>query len=390
MKICAVICEYNPFHDGHKYQLDLIKKTTTCDLIVALMSGNFTQRGEIAVLDKYTRAIHAIKGGADIVLELPTVFATSTAEIFAKGAIKLLSTLNGDITLCFGVESGDKQEYLATAKILSEETKEFSTLLKAEMDNGSSFAKARVDALSKMDIKDINLELLSSPNNILGVEYTKAILESNAKIDILPLVRVGADYNDGKAYPKLSSAKGIREMIASGKKLTAKKNVPDFVYKDLPKTLPNINDILLYSVINSSVKDLSYVFGVNEGLENRIKALSKDCYYADELIDKLTTKRYTKSRVTRILTANILGITEKFLRKCLKSKLYIKVLAVKNTTTLSKIKNDKTYPLITRKSDVKKLTPTAIDCFELDVKANDVYNLVTKNHTNEYDMKIIK
>ena len=216
MKVALTVCEYNPLHNGHVYSLNKIKSELNPDLLVVIMSGNFTQRGEIAVMHKYVRAKHALLAGADLVVELPTVFATANAEIFAKGAVKIAESLGGNRTLCFGVESGDKAGLIATATLLNSETKEFKQLLKEELSSGVSFAKARYNALEKMNIPDADLGFAATPNNILALEYTKSIIENGFKTDVLPLHRVGAGYSDLKSVGEFASAKGIRELIAGG------------------------------------------------------------------------------------------------------------------------------------------------------------------------------
>ena len=155
MKICFAVCEYNPFHNGHLKHLTFIKETIKPDCLAIIMSGNFTQRGEIAVMDKYTRATHAIKAGADIVFELPTVFATAPAEIFAKGAVKLANSFNGKNCLCFGTESAEKQKLIATASALLDESKEFKRLYREEIKTGIPSIKAKVNALTKMNIENL-------------------------------------------------------------------------------------------------------------------------------------------------------------------------------------------------------------------------------------------
>ena len=172
MKFCTIICEYNPFHNGHRYQLAEAKAHSNTDATLCLMSGNFVQRGEASVCDKFTRAKHAVLGGADIVLELPTLFATSNAELFAKGAISILSKIPSATTLCFGAETAYKPAFLSAAQLLKEEPKEVSQKLKELISSGVSYAKARAESWAEFLPQD----LLHSPNNILGLEYTKAII----------------------------------------------------------------------------------------------------------------------------------------------------------------------------------------------------------------------
>ncbi|MBQ3235114.1 MAG: nucleotidyltransferase family protein, partial [Clostridia bacterium] len=173
MKICCIVAEYNPFHNGHLRQIEYVKNTVKPDYTVIIMSGNFTQRGDIAILDKFTRARHAVLAGADAVIELPTVFATASAEFFASGAVKLVNSLPGEKVLCFGAECGDKAELFKIANSMLEEGEEFKCLLKNELKKGVSLLKARELALSKT--ASVNDEILSKPNNVLGIEYIKAI-----------------------------------------------------------------------------------------------------------------------------------------------------------------------------------------------------------------------
>ena len=391
MKICFAICEYNPFHNGHLHHINKIKEEIKPDCLAIIMSGNFTQRGEIALLDKYTRASHAIKAGADVVFELPTVFATGNAEIFAKGSVGLANLFSGEHVLCFGTESGSKDTLKATAKMLISETKEFKVLYKEELKTGVTTIKAKVNALSKMNIENVDCELLKSPNNILGIEYTKAIISKKSKLDIYPIIREGAAYNDVELYRGISSASAIRNAIAEGKIKKTKDSLPSFVYNDLPTTLPNCDDLIFYSVLKDTKQDLKNIIDCTEGLENRIKALSKTSSSLEELKDKLKTKRYTYTRISRILLSSMLGIEESFIRKCLGAELYLKVLAInkEKASLLSEFSKLTDTPIITRKKDADALVGVAKSCFEKDVYANDVYNFVTKQKTNEYEMKMV-
>lgn len=389
MKTAVTVCEYNPLHNGHVYSLNCIKRELSPDVTVVIMSGNFTERGEIAVLDKYARAKHAVLAGADVVIELPVVFATATAEIFAKGAVKTAEYLGGDRTLCFGTESGTKAGLIATATMLSGETREFKALLKAELNKGVSFAKARYDALEKMNIPGADLGFAATPNNILALEYTKAVIENGFKTDVLPLLRVGAGYNDLKPEGNFHSARGIRELILSGNKKKIKKYVPEFVYEDLPDTLPNADDLIMFELLKADKKFLKSVTDCTEGLENRFKALQKDTFTRAELIKKMTTKRYTSARIARITLANALGITAAFTKKCLNEKLYLKVLAVKKDKLDCLSALAKGAPLVMRKTDADDLPAFARECFEKDVFAVDTYNLATKRKTNEFYTQII-
>ena len=391
MKICFAVCEYNPLHNGHLKHLSYIKNKIKPDCLAVIMSGNFTQRGEISVLDKYTRARHAVLSGADIVFELPTVFATAPAEIFAKGAVLLANAFDGSNELCFGTESGKRETLLSTARVLINESKKFKRLYKEEIEKGVTTARAKSNALAKMDVENLDVELLKSPNNILGIEYTKAILSSKSSLKIHPIIREGAGYNDTELKDGVSSASAIRLAISDGKRKKTKTALPSYVFNDLPDRLPSCDDLIFYSVLKDDKKDLKKIIDCTEGLENRIKGLIKNSTSLPELKDKLKTKRYTYTRISRILLSSFLGVEKSFVKRCLKSELYLKVLAIKKERTdlLSSLSAISSFPLITRKKDADKLSGVAEDCFKKDVFANDIYDFVCKTKTNEFEMKII-
>ena len=384
MKICATVAEYNPFHLGHLKHLGYIKNELKAENVIVIMSGDFTQRGEIAALDKFTRAKHAIVAGADAVIELPAVFATANAEYFAKGAINVLSSLNAVNGLCFGVESGEKDEYISLAKALNNENREFKKALKEELSKGVSLAKAKFSAL-KAAGGEFNEKLVSSPNNILGVEYTKALLAKESGIDIFPMHRDG-NHNDATIKKGITSARSIREIIKIAKFKRLKKNLPKFVYEDLTAYPYDFDKLCLSQVILSSAEDLGKICDCTEGLNNRIKSLSCENRTIDELVERVSTKRYTAARVRRILTANLLKIDKDFLDDCVSAPLYAKVLAVNkdNKEILPLLKENSSVPILTRKSDVAELKKTALKCFNKDVLASDLYNLITGRKDNAY------
>lgn len=389
MKICGIIAEYNPFHLGHLRQIDYVKNVLGAEKIIVVMSGNFTQRGEIAVMDKFTRAKHAVIAGADLVIELPTVFATANAEIFAKGAINILSSLGIVDSICFGVESGATDDYISLAKEMNNETKEFKKILKEKLDGGLSLAKAKFETLKSLG-KQFNENLISSPNNILGLEYTKAILNTKSDIKIFPLLRDNI-HNDKTLKKGITSATSIREVIKLGKPKKAKKSVPPFVFGDFGKYPFDFEKLCLASVITAKNEDLEKILDCTEGLENRIKAFSKDNLNLEQLVDKVSTKRYTKTRIQRIILSNLLGIRKDFVLDCLSSKLYAKVLAVNSESKdlIPLACSNSSIPLLTRKSDLSSLKKTALICFEKDVLASDLYSLITQKKFNENQMLLI-
>ena len=390
MKICGIIAEYNPFHLGHLRHIDYVKTTLNAEKVVVIMSGNFSQRGEPAVLNKFTRAKHAILSGADAVIELPSVFATANAEIFATGAVKILDQLNIVDGICFGAESGNCEDFTSLAKILVNETKDFKKTLKEKMESGISLAKAKFLTVKQLYGDKYDENLLNLPNNILGLEYTKAILKLNSKMQIYPMLREG-DHNDKTLKKGVTSATSIRHYLSMNKKGKIRKNVPPYVYKDL--TIPPFafENMILSKIITTPAEQMKNILDCTEGLENRIKALLKDSLTLDELIEKVTTKRYTETRIRRILIANLLGISEKLVFNCLDEPLYAKVLAVNENSKdiISLMAKNSSIPILTRKSDDLTLKKTAQKCFEIDQIANDLYNLATRQKENEHQMLII-
>lgn len=376
MKICAIICEYNPFHNGHLYQLQQAKALSQADLLLCIMSGNFVQRGEAGIMNKYTRAKHAVMAGADAVIELPSLFATSNAELFAKGAMHILSSIPNVTTLCFGAEKADKLAFISAARYLNEEPREVSDTIKRLTSEGVSYAKARAQAYAGF----IPMDLLSSPNNILGLEYTKAILSLNANIDILPIQRVGGNYNDENLHEKFSSATAIRAGITN--KDTISSQLPTYVAMDLPNKLENTLDCLeKYALLSKSTQEIARILDCTEGLENAFKKAAEQ---PESLVQTLTSARYTASRIRRIALQCLLGVEESLIRKSLQSPLYLRILAAKkeNSDILS-ILSKSTFPIIARVHDEDSLSDVAKECYTIDTFAEKIYRLLYQTAENK-------
>ncbi len=391
MKICTIIAEYNPFHNGHLRQLRYVKSTLKPDYVIVIMSGCFTERGDVAILDKYTRASHAILGGADLVLELPQVFASENAEVFSKGALNILSKLPGEKTLCFGAENDNLQDFINLAKILMNETSEYKQLLKENLSSGLSYVLARKHAIIKLySDSNLDLSLLDHPNNILGLEYVKAILEKGYDFNIEILKRQDNGFNNDKIDGEFSSALSIRKAILDGKTDKITNAVPVFTFKDLPTKLYDANSEILYALHSVNKEQLKQVPDCTEGLENKLKNALKESFSVDELIKNVNTKRYTDARIKRILVNNLLKIDKTFVKKCLKSNLYFRVLAIKKgSEKLLKELNLTTLPVIERKSSLSKLKGTALKCIEKDIFASQLYGIITKRKYGELIMKKI-
>ncbi len=366
MKICAIICEYNPFHNGHLWHIEQARALSRADAVLCVMSGNFVQRGESAVMDKYTRAKHAVLAGADVVIELPTVFATANAELFAKGAVKLLSSIPAVDTLCFGAENADKLSFVSAARYLNDEPKSISDKIKELTATGISYAKARAQAWAGF----IPFDILSSPNNILGLEYAKALLALKSGISILPVQRQGAGYSDSLLQENFSSATAIRQAIKNGKRVDG--NLPNFVVRYLPEHVESSLEALeKYALLSRTTEEIASVCDCTEGLENALKRVAGT---GEPLVEALTSARYTSSRIRRIALQNLLQIDENLIRNSLESPLYLRVLAInkEKSEVLSAI-SESEYPLLARVHDEKKLSGVSLACYEKDIFAEKIY-----------------
>lgn len=375
MKICAIICEFNPFHNGHKYLIERAKILSGCDEILCIMSGSFTQRGEICVLDKFERARHAVLCGADAVIELPVSFAVAPAEIFAKGAVKILSSIPDVCTLVFGCENGDKNDILSAAEILLNEDEIFKNTLESGLKNGESYIKSYENAFEAAGGKK---GLLSSPNNVLAVEYAKAILRSGKNIDILPVKRIGAGYNERNLKENFSSASAIRKNTASP--LIAG-NVPACVLndlKDFKEEKTRFCEYVRLILTRTTADTLKSVYGCGEGLENKLKSLEKLSF--DEIIENATSRRYSASRIRRILCANFLGLYKSDCEEFLRAPLYVKPLAVKkqNADELLAALAKSDFPLITKGRDKLNLNGVAAKCIEKDEFSYTQWQLIAQ------------
>ncbi len=317
--ILGIVSEYNPFHNGHIHHLELSKQLTKTAFTVAVMSGNFVQRGDTALVDKWTRTKMALKGGIDLVLELPTVYAISSAENFADGAIKILNSLGVVDYLSFGSEIGEISPLNDVASILYKEPKEFSSLITTQLKSGLSYPRAREIALSQFfGTSKKYTDILNNPNNILGVEYLKAIKKHRSHIKPLTIKRDYSDYNSKTVKNGIASATAIRTMIQNNKNVH--RVVPFETYELLDEAIENgkiIPDLsvfekeIIYTLRRMTLSEIALLPDVSEGLENRIKLTANNVNTLEDLISNIKTKRYTQSRIQRILLYALLNISRK-------------------------------------------------------------------------------
>lgn len=363
MKTAGIICEYNPFHNGHKYHIEKTKEFA--DRIVCIMSGNFVQRGGIAMCDKFSRAKAAVASGADLVIELPAVFASRSAEFFAYGAVSILHSMGIIDCLSFGSEDMNIPVF--------SETDSFKKLLSIKLKEGLSFPKARAEAALEAE----GVVLPSKPNDILGFEYKKAINKLNSEIKMIPIKRMFQEYHSTSPEGEFASATYIRENPDNLEQF-----VPHIVYDILKNA--DFSDFSIYETMvlshlrTVSPNALAETADCSEGLENRIISEAIKCSSYNELVESIKTKRYTSGRIERIITNSLLGIKSKAYEP-----EYIRVLALNSTgqEILKEIKLKSSIPVITNLSK-QKIDSEALD---IDIKAGNLFSLTTKHKTGGID-----
>ena len=349
MRICGIIAEYNPFHSGHARHISLARQASGTDFVICAMSGSFVQRGEPAIFDKWTRTACALAGGADAVIELPLLTAIQSAEGFASGGVKLLAAA-GVTDLCFGCETDDIVLLTDIAKTVADENESFRALLKQSLSAGSSYAKARALAADAPHVASL-------PGAILGIEYIKAILRAFPDIRPHAVIREGADYHSEDIAAHLPSATAIRKALFAGQTNAALKAMPapsaDIVAAHLTAGLKPVfahafDLALLHTLRLSSIDRIKLLPDVSEGLENRILAAAQVSQTRDELIDRIKTKRYTYTRISRILLYALLGITRDMIKMHNAAPTAcIRVLGARNTSVMSLLSEVCSVPLVT-------------------------------------------
>ena len=324
MKIAAVICEFNPFHNGHAYLLSKIKAEGDRQ-IVCVMSGNVTQRGKLACADKYTRAEHAVKGGADMVAELPAEYACAPAEIFALGGVKIARLCGAD-ELWFGSECGDMELLRAAARLTSPSNIPYQKRVKEILEEGVSYPVAMQRAAREF-ADDAVAEVLASPNNMLGIEYVRAAEKLGCNMRLYTVPRLSSSHLSETLEGNVSSSKAIRRATAEGEIEKAAQAVPDFVFPVLSNkdSSEGFIAVLKKTILTSDIKR---IFDMGEGLDNKIRKLALGAASQDELALSVKSKRYTFARINRLLMNIALGntCTASVLKDCAVG--YINVLAV--------------------------------------------------------------
>ena len=369
MKISAIIAEYNPFHHGHAYHLDMTRKKTGADAVICLMSGNFVQRGEPALYDKWARTRMALEMGADLVLELPVAYATGSAQRFAEGAIAILDALGVVDFLSFGCETTDLSVLTHTARLLADEPAGFRTALYEGLTQGLSYPAALAQAAGEETY-------LSTPNAILAVAYLRALYLRHSRIQPVPILRRGPAHDAPSASStREASALAVRRAFQAGDP-HASEHIPPAarIHAGSPIFAEDVYPLLLYALRMADPKDLSTLAGMSEGLENRLLAACDAPDYASFL--KLAgAKRYPLSRIKRLTIMALLGIHDAHIRQIDSEPLYARVLgAKKESGLLSLLSRQSSIPIVTSVAAFQRNTRST--GIALDIRASDIYALL--------------
>lgn len=412
MKTVGLITEYNPFHNGHAYHIEKAKMLTGADRVIVVMSGDFVQRGAPAVMPKHLRAESALLSGASLIIELPVCFATGSAEYFAQGSISLLNQLGCIDSICFGSECGDLHLLKEIAQILADEPIEYQTALKQALKEGASFPAARQEALNIYS--DKYSEILASPNNILGIEYLKALAKIHSKMEPFTIKRIGTGYHDMDIDGQFSSATAIRSDIyqladvnSSSESLPLthiQTQVPSSCHELMKKNYQtrypvkadDFSLLLKAKLLSETAGSLSHYLDMSPELANRILRLRNDYLSFEQFCDLLKTKELTRSRISRSFIHVLLGITNDWLTAMKAPAPYARILGFRrdHADLLGILKRTSDIPLITSPARAV-LADTAYQMLELDIYASDLYESVitdlygTPFH-NELTKQIIK
>ena len=388
--VLGIIAEYNPFHNGHLYHLEEAKQRSGCNYSICVMTGNFAQRGGTSLINKWTKTEMALAGGIDLVLELPTIYSVSSAENFAEGAVKVLNTTGIVTNLAFGMESNDLSSLNNIANVLYQEPREYVTMLNHELSRGNSFPKARESAIM-MYLNDIKryANILSGSNNILAIEYLKALKKTKSDMMPLGVQRKKVFYNEDKIVDDFASASAIRKLVQLQQFDDIRRVMPRECYMLLREEMKRGNlvfdlrkyeTIILYNLRKMTIRDIANIPDVSEGLEYSIKEAAENCNTIRDFIDMVKTKRYTQTRIQRILVYALLGIDRKMMDLSRKVIPYLRVLGCndKGKELLSEIvRRDPKTNLVT---SVKKFlddrpSRQIQQMLAIDLFASDTYTL---------------
>ncbi|MBQ4105647.1 MAG: nucleotidyltransferase family protein [Clostridia bacterium] len=386
MLTSAVICEFNPFHNGHKYLLEHMRAQGS-ECIVAVMSGSFTQRGDVAVYPKFKRAEDAIRNGADLVIELPAVWAVASAQRFAKGGCDIIKALGCIDRVYFGSECGDME--LLHKALTATEDERVNHSVKKLMAEGEYFPLAMEKAVSEHYSREI-ADIIRNPNNTLGIEYMRCLKGSG--IEVCTVGRTGVSHDSNTTEGKFASASKIRDMIQRDEDFEEFVPYPD-INRDNPAFMELGERAILYKLRDMTAEDIKNLPDVTEGLENRILDAVHSKSSVNDILEEIKTKRYTHARLRRILTCGMLGITKAHQATDVP---YVRILGFNSygEQLIKTAKDTCSLPMIINVAqNIKSLSERAQEIFGIDMKATDIRTVFEKAPTDcrqDYTNGIIK
>lgn len=408
MSNVAVIAEFHPYHNGHHYLFEEAMSLSHADHAIALMSGNFLQRGSIALWDKYTRAEMAVADGFDLCLELPFVYATGSAGDFADGAVAILKSLHAIDYLAFGVEEAEPEVFEQVAEVLTEEPENYQLALKQALKTGVSYPKARQTAIASI-CGDSAAALLGTPNNTLALSYLCAIRKLQADIKPIFIKRISNDYHDTNLQAQISSATAIRTTLATGSDVSVlSAQVPTTTYSRMKApTHTYLSDAMLTPFVQACrlrEPELSDICDISPALADKLQHAPYPIDY-ETLVEQLKTKDITRSRIARALLHLLLGYTESDRQNFIGSgyAYYANILALKKDSSglIRRLHEASGIPVITKKADFDSvlssypatLAGPACTMWQYDLRATELYNCIYYNHygitlPNDYTRKL--
>lgn len=386
MKISGIICEYNPFHNGHLYHIRETRKNGATH-VVAVMSGNFVQRGDTAIMDKLERARLAVHSGADLVIELPVQYCLSSAENFASGAVWLLNSMGCVDEISFGSECGDidkLQKALDTVEITALMQKD---TIREIMEKGYTYPRALTSVINGTDPEIA--AVISEPNNLLAIEYMRALKRFGSSMEPLTIKRTNVHHDSFDAANGFASASYIREQIINARSTSGIGQYTTSIWIDAINnafrngeiaTLSKLERIILYKLRSSSVEEIAEINDVGQGLENRIFG-ARMAGSLDELLFTVKTKRYTMSRIRRIMLSLLIGIKKSDMENMAP---YGRILAFneRGREILAEAKDKASIPYATSIAKLSQISPEAERFAELEIRASDVYGLALDTVTS--------
>ena len=418
MRVAGVIAEYNPFHKGHSYHLEKTRKMTGADKVVVVMSGDFTQRGTPAIIDKYERTRMALNNGADLVIELPGCYACGSAEYFGSGAMAVLDSLGVVDSVCFGTETGDLDELAEIAQVLAQEPGDYREYLLSELKNGKPYPRARNLALIHCIPEFAEKEsIIGTPNNILAIEYLKALIQNRSMIRPVALKRTDSDYHSYRLDQGFASSMALRQNIRQAEKNPGsfkeildriRFQVPEDVYEILYESFGNrypifpndLSDMLIYKLVIERSHGYTSFVDVGDDLSDKLTASIFKAHTFEQFCDVLKSKDVTYARISRVLCHILLNVRQADMEKYKAQGMvfYNRVLGFRKDAEdlLSEISKKSKVPVVTRVSEGNILEDeTGRRQFDRDVLSSHIYECLIANKfgsglVNEFERQIIK